>query len=68
MLVVDRSTPPPRRERPGLFDTLSDRLQDVFAKLRAEQAEWLTQRDACGRDEACLADSMRDRIDGLMQD
>jgi uncharacterized protein YecT (DUF1311 family) len=35
--------------------------------LRAAQAEWLKRRDACGQDEACVADAMRERIDELMQ-
>lgn len=37
------------------------------ATLRAAQAEWLKRRDACGRDGACVADAMRERIDELMQ-
>lgn len=37
------------------------------AALRAKQADWLKRRDACARDEACLADTMRERIDELMQ-
>jgi hypothetical protein len=37
------------------------------AQLRAEQEEWLKRRGACGRDEPCLADVMRDRISELMQ-
>ena len=36
-------------------------------QLRAQQAEWLKRRDACGRDEACLAEAMRRRIDELSQ-
>jgi uncharacterized protein YecT (DUF1311 family) len=38
------------------------------AQLRTEQTEWLKRRDACERDEACLAQTMRERIDELMQD
>jgi uncharacterized protein YecT (DUF1311 family) len=44
------------------------RQSDAGARLRAEQAEWLKRRDACERDEACLSQTMRERIDELMQD
>lgn len=37
------------------------------AVLRAAQTEWLKRRDACGQNEACVADAMRERIDELMQ-
>lgn len=37
------------------------------APLRQAQREWLKSRDACGIDVDCLAKSMRDRVDQLMQ-
>jgi hypothetical protein len=37
------------------------------ADVRVEQTRWLTGRNACGSDAACLARSMRERTDQLMQ-
>lgn len=38
------------------------------SKLRAEQAAWLKERDACGEDVSCLERKMLDRVDILMQE
>jgi uncharacterized protein YecT (DUF1311 family) len=40
---------------------------DGVAPLRQGQREWLKSRNACGIDVDCLAKSMRDRVDELMQ-
>ncbi|MFC5438027.1 lysozyme inhibitor LprI family protein [Rhodanobacter umsongensis] len=37
------------------------------ADVRREQTHWLTTRNACGGDAGCLAKSMRERTDQLMQ-
>jgi uncharacterized protein YecT (DUF1311 family) len=38
------------------------------AALKTEQAEWLETRNRCGKDNACLEQSMRERIEELMQE
>lgn len=43
------------------------RAGDDAAALRQAQRQWIGSRDACGTDAHCLADSMRDRTDELMQ-
>ena len=40
---------------------------DDAAPLRQAQRDWLKSRDICGIDVDCLAKSMRDRVDQLMQ-
>lgn len=40
---------------------------DDLTQLRHEQADWLKTRNACGSDAECLAKSMRNRVDLLMQ-
>lgn len=40
---------------------------DQSTDLRQEQARWLKTRNACGSDAGCLAKSMRERVDQLMQ-
>lgn len=40
---------------------------DDTAPLRQAQRDWLKSRDACGVDIDCLAKSMRDRVNQLMQ-
>ncbi len=40
---------------------------DQTAPLRQAQRDWLKSRDACNVDVDCLAKSMRDRVDQLMQ-
>ncbi len=36
-----------------------------IAELKKSQQQWLTQRDACGSDIACLEKAMEERIDGI---
>jgi len=43
------------------------RAGDDAAALRQAQREWMGARDACGTDAHCLAESMRERTDELMQ-
>lgn len=43
------------------------RSGDDASSLREAQRKWIASRDACGTDANCLADSMRDRTDQLMQ-
>jgi uncharacterized protein YecT (DUF1311 family) len=43
------------------------RADDDAAALRVSQRQWIGSRDACGTDAHCLAESMRDRTDELMQ-
>jgi hypothetical protein len=50
------------------FNRSLQRQSDAGAQLRAEQAQWKQMRDACGPNEACLAEAMRERIEELMQD
>lgn len=38
---------------------------DDLPNLRAEQAQWITVRDACGGDEACIAERYRERLNVL---
>lgn len=40
---------------------------DDSAAVRQDQRKWLETRDACGGDAACLVQSMRERVDELMQ-
>lgn len=40
---------------------------DDSSSLKQEQRSWLKARNACGTDTECLADSMRERVDQLMQ-
>lgn len=44
------------------------RADDHGDGLRQEQEAWIKQRDACGPDVTCLAKTMRERVDELMQD
>jgi len=39
--------------------------QDALKRARAEQRAWITQRNACGTDEACLQKSMETRLQEL---
>jgi signal recognition particle subunit SRP54 len=50
MLVVDRSTPTTTKGTASLFDSLSDRLQDIFAKLRGHGRLSEAQVDAALRE------------------
>lgn len=43
------------------------RAGDDATTLRQSQRQWIGSRDACGTDVHCLGESMRDRIDELMQ-
>lgn len=43
------------------------RSSDDASSLRKAQRKWIESRDACGTDANCLVDSMRNRIDQLMQ-
>ena len=43
------------------------RSGDDASSLRKAQRKWIESRDACGTDANCLVDSMRNRIDQLMQ-
>jgi len=43
------------------------RADDDAAALRQAQRQWIGSRNACGTDAHCLAESMRDRTDELMQ-
>ena len=45
-----------------------NRADDKGEGLRREQEAWIKQRDACGPDVNCLAKTMRERVDELMQD
>jgi uncharacterized protein YecT (DUF1311 family) len=40
---------------------------DDTSSLKQEQLDWIKTRNTCGADAGCLAKSMRDRIDQLMQ-
>lgn len=44
-----------------------ERAGDDAPALRQAQRQWVASRDACGTDAQCLADSMRDRTEELMQ-
>ncbi len=49
------------------FRETETRHPDERTRLRDEQAEWLTSRDRCGRETACLERSMLERIEALVQ-
>jgi uncharacterized protein YecT (DUF1311 family) len=43
------------------------RAGDEAGTIRQAQRDWIAARDACGTDVACLGESMRERVEQLMQ-